>query len=280
MKRVISILLSVLVLMSCVIVSAVAGTTDGNCITIDGTDYYVNVGDVITYYSYLNVSECTTNGKIGSIDCEVEYTSDVLEFVVALDEYGDVNKKEMYPILGTVTVANYEIEDCIKFNFSSTDGVRFNTDESVLCKLTFKVIAQGSGVINNKIKVMAKADSAVTKIVFGYEKLEEFYMEQAAQGNTGVEPTQPPTEETQESTQESTDAPATDDEVAPVMIGDVDNDGKITIFDVTELQRYLAKYFQLDERAMIAADTDKDNKISIFDATTIQLYLAKYITEF
>ena len=62
-----------------------------------------------------------------------------------------------------------------------------------------------------------------------------------------------------------------------IMIGDVDGDKGVSVFDVTAIQRYLAEYETLDETQMIVADADKNGVVNIFDATHIQRYLAEII---
>ncbi len=62
----------------------------------------------------------------------------------------------------------------------------------------------------------------------------------------------------------------------PYLIGDADGNGKITIADVTKLQRVLAE-FESDEDGTIARRCDVDGGgLSISDATAIQRYLAEY----
>ena len=72
-----------------------------------------------------------------------------------------------------------------------------------------------------------------------------------------------------------------DDETTPTtpdvdqyIVGDTDEDGKITIMDATLIQLYLANSSELSDLALLAADTDEDGKVSIMDVTLIQLYLA------
>ena len=49
---------------------------------------------------------------------------------------------------------------------------------------------------------------------------------------------------------------------------------RVSIMDVTELQRYVAKAVEFDKMKQYRADVDCNNSISIIDATMIQLYLA------
>ena len=60
-------------------------------------------------------------------------------------------------------------------------------------------------------------------------------------------------------------------------IGDVNGDGKVTIDDVTQLQKHLAELVQLTPDQIIAADTNCDGIVNIDDATNIQKYLAELI---
>ena len=60
------------------------------------------------------------------------------------------------------------------------------------------------------------------------------------------------------------------------IVGDADDDGSITIFDVTEIQRLLAKYDVEDpEMVELRGDVEFDG-LSIFDATLIQRYIAHF----
>lgn len=67
-------------------------------------------------------------------------------------------------------------------------------------------------------------------------------------------------------------------EVLPKLyiIGDADGDLRVTIRDVTAIQRHLAQIDILTGVALKAADTNGDGKVTIDDATRLQLYLAEY----
>ncbi len=103
-----------------------------------------------------------------------------------------------------------------------------------------------------------------------------------------VEPTEPvlePTEPEQPTEQKPlpTEPAVNPTEPVELLMGDVNGDGQINIFDVTYIQCYIAeweKYKVLDERQIIVADTTFDGRINIFDATRIQMYIAEYFTEF
>lgn len=63
------------------------------------------------------------------------------------------------------------------------------------------------------------------------------------------------------------------DEPEPIILGDSDGDGNVTILDATGIQRHLASLTTtaFNENA---ADVDQDNSVTILDATAIQRHLA------
>lgn len=57
-----------------------------------------------------------------------------------------------------------------------------------------------------------------------------------------------------------------------ILYGDVNNDGNITVDDVTLLRLYIAGDKSLDANAQLKADVNRDGIIDILDCTEIQLY--------
>lgn len=64
-----------------------------------------------------------------------------------------------------------------------------------------------------------------------------------------------------------------------LLMGDANNDGRITIDDVNAIQLQLAKLGSLSEKGKLQADVNGDSKVTIDDGNRIQLYLAKIIRE-
>ena len=62
------------------------------------------------------------------------------------------------------------------------------------------------------------------------------------------------------------------------LLGDTNMDGRVTIQDVTEIQRHLADISKLTGSALKNADYNQDGKMTIDDATAIQRFLAEFIT--
>lgn len=89
--------------------------------------------------------------------------------------------------------------------------------------------------------------------------------------NTPV-PTQSTT--AQPTTAQPTTAQPTTPPAESVLIGDTNQDGKITINDVTEIQLYINETITFNQKQKIAADVDKDGSVDIRDATYIMMYIA------
>ena len=56
-------------------------------------------------------------------------------------------------------------------------------------------------------------------------------------------------------------------------IGDANGDEKVTVADITVIQKYLANRLQLSDEQLMACDVNKDGVVNIEDATLIQKYL-------
>lgn len=98
---------------------------------------------------------------------------------------------------------------------------------------------------------------------------------------TTVKPTTAPPTTVKPTTVPPTTVAPTTEPVIEYLRGDADDDGRLTVKDVTILQLYLAGHseFIKSEKALKQADTSNDGVISIMDATYIQLYLAELIDE-
>ncbi len=89
---------------------------------------------------------------------------------------------------------------------------------------------------------------------------------------TTVEPTEEPTTE-EPTTIQPTEAPTQPTQT--YLYGDANLDGKITISDASTIQKYLAKYVDLNETQLIVSDVNGDEKVTIRDAAYIQRYLSE-----
>ena len=64
------------------------------------------------------------------------------------------------------------------------------------------------------------------------------------------------------------------------LMGDVNGDGIVNVFDVTAIQRHLAKLEPIPDEYLPNAMVSDDDVLSISDATLIQMYLAEMIEKF
>ena len=70
-------------------------------------------------------------------------------------------------------------------------------------------------------------------------------------------------------------------DLASHMLGDADGDGKITVMDVTAIQRYLSMLDPyMDETTLMQGDVDRNGRLDVFDATYILRYLAGMETDY
>ena len=65
-------------------------------------------------------------------------------------------------------------------------------------------------------------------------------------------------------------------EIAHVLIGDANGDGRINIRDVTAIQRHIAEAMILTGEGLAAADVNGDGTVTVDDATLLQMFLAEY----
>ena len=94
-------------------------------------------------------------------------------------------------------------------------------------------------------------------------------------------PTQAPTQKpTQAPTQKPTEAPTQAPTEAPVLKGDSDDDGVVTIIDVTFIQRHMLALKLPRPINLRNADVNGDDEVDLIDVILIQRYLLGIIGEF
>lgn len=187
MRKLISVILAVLMVVSVTAVSFSAVTADTAAVaagtatvTMVGfrgetvTKTYA-VGETLTAYLYLNANEAImaldSTGKYGvsSIKAQQEYDSDILEIA---DVYGEDGVPSdlvaMMPIMGNSNaVANLKNAGYVYYNASKpqTSGLKFISDTSALLVTHYTVKAAGAVTIDNKVETLALSDTALTRLV-------------------------------------------------------------------------------------------------------------------
>lgn len=96
---------------------------------------------------------------------------------------------------------------------------------------------------------------------------------------TQASPTQPPATNPPATQPPATQPPATQP-IEDIIYGDADDDGDVTILDVTYVQRYEANIALPSPLNTLNADVDADDDVNIVDATLIQRYLVGILKKF
>ncbi len=246
---------------------------EGLFVRADDVLYEVEQGETYTFTYYLNVP----NAKIGSFNATTYFDAEGLEVCPVVDEFGDPDTTAMFPIFKGATVYNMNLDGRIRFNYSSTNPVRFPNEDSVAMTVGFKVTAE-SGIYDIDTVITTMADTDLYRYVFECEVIDDsFAARDVLDAPVYVDPNKP-TEPTQpEPTQPEPTEPGDD-----FLYGDVDGNGKVNIFDASFVQKSIAGYdgYDLDERAFKAADVDFNGKINVFDASRIQKFIAGYFDSF
>lgn len=144
MKKRISILLAIVIVITSLIIPVTAngtdGSSDGAYISTGDKQYPVTMGDTYTYEYRLNLGK-----KLTAIDASVSYDTDGLELV-----------NYTFPILGdSANAGTYGGK--LYFNYSSAAGISFSSDSSVLIRATFKVKSvSGTFDVHTDITDMAR----------------------------------------------------------------------------------------------------------------------------
>lgn len=71
-------------------------------------------------------------------------------------------------------------------------------------------------------------------------------------------------------------AEANDIEFVAFKMGDVNSDGVVSIFDVTEIQKYAARFIDFTELQLMVSDVNHDGHVDVLDATLLQRYVAGF----
>ena len=144
MKKSIAILLSVIMLLSCVsVISASAADTTAT-VNVAGSDASFAKGDTLVYSVKLKTANPIVNGQF-----YLDYPANVLSIQ-------EVN----FPVVGSTMVYNYteNSDNLLSFNFSKTSSLDF-TGGAVLANVYFKVTNTGAGAVPFKLNIEAMSSN-------------------------------------------------------------------------------------------------------------------------
>lgn len=177
MRKFLSLLLTFLIVISMLVVipiSASAVSIDPNkaYVLVNNQYYEVKKGDVFTYTHNLQYD----TSKILALDVRVDYDTEGLDFIPAIDEFEEYDMLTMFPVLGDAVVYNFKVDGTIIFNYSSPTGKKFTPDNSVVFCGQFEVTADtGVYAIDGRFETLADKD--MTKLVYKGEVLSDNFVE-------------------------------------------------------------------------------------------------------
>lgn len=252
----------------------------------EDSEYYEPIQDfdILTYYFYdknptSEINSYTYDGtpKIPKVEffekdgtaCELkegkDYTLTCTNNVNAGTATATIKGMGIYA--GTTVIKNFTI------NKADQDLLANITTTNLKCGETAQIVAIGEGNItyNSSDESVAQVSSKgiVKAVGEGYTVIT---INAAGNNNYNSDteriilfvsgtanPTEPPTKPEQ-------------------IIGDVNDDGSVTVLDATMLQKYIAGLVSLSNEQLTLADTNGDGSVTVLDATEIQKYLAGLVT--
>ena len=220
-------------------------------------DYFSHVAIVVDYDEETHVLTYTNGNSDGlvitrQIDLDVEesfrgqaYTKNANRIMAYADydKYTAPEQKEIHPE-----------SDEVFWDVNSDTGLKIKTDsESILASVYLDDAYFGSILESNMVfheGLLTIGRSELVGLSVGQHKLKLVFDDGEAELTLTV-----------------TDNP-------PVLLGDADGDGDVTVLDATAIQRQLAE-LQNETFCEEAADVDRDGEVTVFDATYIQRWLAE-----
>ena len=128
-----------------------------------------NVGDTFDTYMVLNASQIQS-GKIGTISGQQTYTDSVLALADGeLNANGTIkNLTQAFPITGDLSFGNASTSGIIYFNATAPemdDAFIFDSDDDVLIRTIYTVVASGVADVKTTLKTLGSADEDLTRII-------------------------------------------------------------------------------------------------------------------
>lgn len=235
-------------------------------------------GDVYVTVEYKLLA---ANKYIINVDIdELTYDPAVLEWSEAYNTFGTGQNAvlDFFPFAAETGKGEGVIQKTangrIVGNYSTVSGPAYAYDEDnqavTVVAATFKVLDRAAGATNVvcNVDTLSLCDQNVQepymqylpidkKVVNATDKAKATYTTDVYPGKKGAD---------------------------EIIIGDVNNDGVVTIADATAIQRWLAEFEDVVDMTnpltFTRSDTNKDGKISVRDVTEIQRFIAEIIDSF
>ncbi len=254
MKKLLSILFVVTMLVSMLAISSTATNAESSTSAIHTSNLQVKAGDVVEYKFNVNIN--TSEKRLINVQAATTY-SDNLQLIYKYDEYRDIDTTEMFPIIKGAVNNSVESKHQILYNYSNISGKRFNTDNSTLICLKFLATKTGN----------AEVITDINELSVGYP--EEDFDEAITDSTVLLPQYYSPNHSLAKSSSKV------------VIFGDANTDGVVNLKDASAIQKYLVG-FSLPVFNTTAANVNNnvyykegdESAISIKDVTYIQQSVA------
>lgn len=199
----------------------------------------------------------TSAQKFSASQWQLTYDPSVLK--LSDSNYDSSGNLKVMPVADTVgnSVANLPAAGRLTGNFVGSTNVFNFTSEGAYVQVDFDIIGKATTTsINLNVDILSyiQNTSDIVNMIMDGNATDKYNLTSRTVLSEPTEPTD--------------------------MMGDVNLDGKVNIFDATIIQLYIAEAEKLSPRQLAVADVNRDGKVNIFDATAIQLKIAEIISDF
>lgn len=225
-----------------------------------------NIANTVSeIYSTKNDSKITVTYKLKSSQllsgAQWQLTYDKAKLRLSSSNYDSNGELKVMPVADSVgnVVANLPESGRIKGNFQGSTNAYDFTNESVLVKVDFDILASGSATVNLDVQYITyfKGTAQLVTMVDDSAKTSNY---NASASIVLSEPS---------------DTPITK------LPGDANLDGNVDIKDAAAIQLSLAKLAsEFNEQQKLNADVNEDGEVNIKDAALVQLMLAHLINSY
>ena len=170
--------------------------------------------------------------------------------------------KDFMPEVANEVTNIMENKGTVKSNFTDISNLKDFTTQKTFARAYFKVIGTGDATVDLKVNTLSVGylDSN-SKINF--EPVVRNSVKQNVTSKPGYK-----------KFTSNVNTKAYKDSGIDFILGDVTGDGIVDVNDVTAIQLYLTENISFTDAQKLAADTDQDGKISVFDVTRTQNMIA------
>lgn len=250
MKRLLSLLLSLMLVIGILASAGVYASAADNMLTVtlyDGSSVSVPVGKEILLTTHLDAGP----SKLVNCQAYIAYDSNCLSVVPygTVSSTGKINiTKYSFPLVtGGSIASNLDRTDGVYYNFSSADGIVALTGKNtMLSRFRFKATAPGKTTIGTVIEYMLNDDD----VRVYYDSVPDPDLNPVLWDTI---------------------------EVSEFVHGDADADYEVSIRDITTIQKICAGMdisYDVD-----AADANDDGTVTLRDAVALRKYLAGSLTD-